>query len=91
TKDNALYFIECKSLDQHDDKDLNALYKVGALQRDFGLRVKSFFLTTSPHVLKNGEIRPSIKARAEQLNTEVIPNFDVKNLSAIIKRKLNIT
>lgn len=83
TKDNALYFVECKSLEQHDDKNVDVLYKIGALQRDFGLKVKSFLVTTSPYILKNGEIRQSVRARAEQFHTEVIspalvPHF--KNL-----------
>ncbi|MBI5745578.1 MAG: DUF1887 family protein [Nitrospirae bacterium] len=38
TKDNALYFIECKSLDLDFDESTDALYKIGALQKEFGLR-----------------------------------------------------
>jgi hypothetical protein len=90
TKDNALYFIECKSLDQHDDKDTDVLYKIGALQKDFGLRVKSFLVTTSQYILKDGKLRPSVQARAEQFNTNVISPSEVINFGKILSEKLNI-
>ncbi|RLE45712.1 hypothetical protein DRJ25_05230, partial [Candidatus Woesearchaeota archaeon] len=88
TKDNALYFIECKSLDQHEDKKADALYKIGALQKEFGLRVESFFVTTSPYILKNGEIIGSIRARAEQFKTIVISPPEVSQFGEILKRNL---
>jgi hypothetical protein len=90
TKENALYFVECKSLDQHDDKDLNVLYKIGALQKEFGLKVKSFLVTTSPYILKNNEIRQSVKARAEQFNTEIIPPAEVRNFRKYLTQKLRL-
>ncbi len=90
TKDNALYFIECKSLDQHDDKNVEVLYKIGALQKDFGLRVSSFLVTTSPYILKEGRLRQSVQARAEQFNTEIIPPQDVMNFKKILMEKLNL-
>jgi hypothetical protein len=90
TKENALYFIECKSLDQHDDKDTNVLYKIGALQKEFGLRVNSFLVTTSPYILKDGKLRASVQARAEQFNTRVITPPEVYRFEDIISEVLNI-
>lgn len=90
TKDNALYTVECKSLDQNDDRRTEALYKIAALQKDFGLRVGSFFVSTSPHILKDGKVRPSIEARADQFKTVVIPPHDVKRFGKIVAEKLKI-
>ncbi len=90
TKDNALYSIECKSLDQNEDKKADALYKVGALQKEFGLRVESFFVTTSPHILKDGKIKESIRARAEQFKTTIIPPSEVSQFGEILKRNLKV-
>ena len=90
TKDNALYFIECKSLDQNEDKKTDALYKVGALQKEFGLRVESFFVTTSPYILKDGKIKQSIRTRAEQFKTTIIPPSKVSQFGEILKRNLKI-
>lgn len=90
TKENALYFVECKSLDQHDDKEINVLYKIGALQKDFGLKVKSLLVTTSPYILKNGEIRQSVKARAEQFKTTIIPPAEVANFKRFLIQELKL-
>jgi len=91
TKDNALYTIECKSLDQQDDKKTDALYKIAALQKDFGLRVSSFLVSTSPHIMKNGKIRPSIAARAEHLNTWIVSQHEVLNFGKQLANKLKIS
>jgi Domain of unknown function (DUF1887). len=88
TRNNALYFIECKSLDQHNDKSTDALYKVGALQNEFGLRVESFLVTTSPYILKDEEIKQSIQARAEQFKTTVIPPSKVSQFGKILEQNL---
>lgn len=90
TKDNALYTVECKSLDQDSDSKTDALYKIAALQKDFGLRVESFFVSTSPHILRDGQIRPSIAARAEQFKTTVIPPHEVAHFSHKMAEKLNL-
>ncbi len=90
TKDNALYTVECKSLDQGSDPKADALYKIAALQREFGLRVKSFFVSTSPHILKNGKIKQSIKDRAELFNTKVIIPNEVINFGIIVAKELKI-
>ena len=91
TRGNALYTVECKSLDQHEDQKTDALYKVAALQKDFGLRVRSFLVSTSPHIMKNGVIKPSLAARAEQFNTTVIAPDEVKNFGKLLADKLKIT
>lgn len=90
TKDNALYTVECKSLDQKEDMRAEALYKIAALQKDFGLRIESFFVSTSPHILKDGKIRPSIQARAEQFKTTIIPPNEVVNFSKLFAEKLKL-
>lgn len=90
TKDNALYTVECKSLDQNYDMGTDALYKIAALQKEFGLRVESFFVSTSPHILKDGKLRPVIKARAEQFKTTVIPPDKVISIAEEVAKKLNI-
>jgi hypothetical protein len=88
-KDNTLYFVECKSLDQNDDKKADALYKIGALQKEFGLRVVSFLVTTSPYVLKDGKLRPAVRARAEQFNTTVILQHELPKLMEKLTERIN--
>ena len=91
TRDNALFTVECKSLDQNDDPGAGALYKIAALQKEFGLRVRSFFVSTSPHILRNGLLKPAIAARAEQFSTIVIKPDDVVNFASRLKEELKIT
>ncbi len=90
TKDNALYTVECKSLDQNDDKKTDALYKIAALQKEFGLRVESFFVSTSPHILKDGKLKLAVQARAEQFKTTVISPQNVSRFAEIVAQKLQI-
>jgi hypothetical protein len=90
TKDNALYTVECKSLDQKDDIKTEALYKIAALQKDFGLRVESFFVSTSPYILKDGKLRASVEARAEQFKTTVIPPGEVIHFARNVAEKLGL-
>lgn len=91
TKNNALYTVECKSLDQNDDPKADALYKIAALQKEFGLTVGSFFVSTSPHILReDGSLKFGIQARAEQFKTKVIPPQDVINFAERVAEKLKI-
>ena len=91
TRNNALYFIECKSLDQNEDKRTDALYKIGALQKDLGLKIKSFLVTTSPHILKtDGTIKKSIEERAEQFKTTIVPLSSVSQFGEILEQNLKI-
>ncbi len=90
TKDNALYFVECKSLDQETDKKADILYKIGALQKEFGLRIGSFLVTTSPHILKDGEIKSFLKIRAEQFKTIIISPENVINFKNFLAEQLMI-
>ncbi len=91
TKDNSLFVVECKSLDQNDDKKTDALYKIGALQKEFGLRVESFLVTTSPHVLKDGKLRPAVRSRAEQFNTTVVLQNELPKLAEKINERIHCT
>jgi hypothetical protein len=90
TKDNALYTVECKSLDQNDDTKTEALYKIAALQKDFGLRVESFFVSTSPHILIDGHLKSAVKARAEQFKTTVVTPNEVVDFAKKIAEKLKM-
>lgn len=90
TKDNALYLVECKTLDQHNLNYRDILYKIGALQQDFGLRVNSFWVTTSLGILKNNELKPAVRARADQFKTIIITPQNVVGFGDIIAEKLNI-
>ncbi len=81
TYENALYFVECKSLDQEHDKEQDILYKVGALQTDFGLRVKSFLATQTTNIFdQNGEIKDHLKRRARQMKTTILPLAQINDL-----------
>ncbi len=90
TKDNALYFVECKSLDQEKDKETDILYKIGALQKEFGLRIESFLVSTSPHIIKEGKIKFSLQARAEQFRTTIVSPSEVINFKGFIVQKLHL-
>lgn len=90
TKDNALYTVECKSLDQNSDINTEALYKIAALQKDFGLRVESFFVSTSPHILRDGQLKTAVKARAEQFKTTVVTPNEVVDFAKKISEKLKM-
>ena len=81
TYENALYFVECKSLDQEHDKEQDILYKVGALQTDFGLRVKSFLATQATNIFEqNGEIKDHLEKRAKQMRTIILPLAHIHDL-----------
>jgi len=90
TSNNALYFIECKSLEQIHDKKFDALYKIGALQKEFGLRVKSFLVTTSSQIIDaaSGEVKTGVAERAAQFNTKVVKPDEVKDFSSILAAEL---
>ncbi|MDX9745950.1 MAG: DUF1887 family CARF protein [Syntrophales bacterium] len=91
TSGNALYFIECKSLDQEHDKNWDVLYKIGALQKEFGLRVESFLVTTSPNILDNeGKVKKHIADRAEQFKTKVLTPSEVADFKPFLAKQLKI-
>jgi hypothetical protein len=91
TKENVLYFIECKTLDQQNLDYKDILYKIGALQKEFGLRVKSFWVTTSPAVLKDNKLRPAVASRAEQFSTVVIGPGEVAGFGKKLAEELMFT
>jgi hypothetical protein len=89
TKDNALYIIECKSLRQVHDKDADVLYKISALQHDFGLRVDGFLVSTSRNILsETGNIKEHILRRADQCKTKVIHPDEIKDFGGWIKKQV---
>ncbi len=90
TKDNALYLVECKTLDQHNINYKDVLYKIGALQKDFGLKVSNFWVTTSSAILKNDELAPAVSARAEQFNTTIVSPREVHRFGDIVADQLKI-
>lgn len=89
TKDNALYIIECKSLRQIHDKDADVLYKISALQHDFGLRVDGFLVSTSRNILsETGNIKEHILRRADQCKTKVIHPDKIKDFGGWVRKQL---
>jgi len=86
TKDNALYIVECKSLSSKEEKYQDFLYKISALQQDFGLRVRGFMISTTRDILaQDGNLKPHIIKRAKQCSTEVIHPNDIVNIGEFIK------
>lgn len=86
TKDNALYLLECKSLKQKHDKDADILYKISALQHDFGLRVTGFLVSTARTIISDrGIIKESIERRAKQCGSCVIHPDDINNLAGWLR------
>lgn len=96
TSRNALYFIECKSMEQkhlgekHAEGFDSFLYKIGALQKEFGLRVESILVTNSNVIVhqQTGEIKQALCERAEQFKTKIVGPDDVINFPEILKRHL---
>ncbi len=54
------------------------------------MRVKSFYVTTAANIIKNGQIRASVSARAEQFNTKIIKPDELTNFEQIIRKELKI-
>ena len=89
TYENALYFVECKSLSQEHDKEQDILYKTGALQTEFGLKVKAFLATQSEEVLdKKGNIKPHFIHRAKQMKTTILPLIQIKDLKSEFEKEI---
>lgn len=87
TKNNALYIVECKSLKQEHDKDADILYKISALQHDFGLKVDGFLVSTSRTILDDkGNIKEHILRRSDQCKTRVIHPDEIKDIGVQIKK-----
>jgi len=78
------------SLPCYTKENVDILYKIGALQKEFGLKVNSFLVTTSPYILKNGELRQSVKARAEQFKTVVITPEEICKFENILVKPFAI-
>jgi len=89
TYENALYFVECKSLDQEYDIGQGILYKTGALQTEFGLKVKAFLATQAKEVLDEGKnVKEHLAHRAQQMKTTILPLIKIKNLKSVFEEKI---
>ena len=87
-KNNAMYIIECKTLAQGHDKGTDILYKIRALQREFGLRVRGFLVSTAEKNIicsKTRKIKNSLRERAEAFNTTIIHPDNIKELHKVVK------
>lgn len=88
TKDNSLYFIEVKSLNPEQEIIKSSLYKIGALQKEFGIRCYSFFVSTSSVIGSDSQKREILESRAEQFKTEVVPYEKLIDFENYISEKL---
>jgi len=82
-RDYALHMIECKTGSQKHDRDVDALYKIEAVIRQFrALRVHSYLATTSANLLDdNGNIKPSVRDRASLYNCRFLTTPDIQKLA----------
>ncbi|MEX1027459.1 MAG: DUF1887 family CARF protein [Candidatus Paceibacterota bacterium] len=78
-----LNMIECKSGAQEQDRDVDALYKVEAVIRQFrALRVRSYLATTSDNLFdKQGNIKPSLQDRAAIYNCRFVTKSEIQHLA----------
>lgn len=90
TKDNALYIVECKTLQpSKEEKYQDFLYKISALQEDFGLRVKGFVVSTASKILSDkGKISDYFLNRAKHCRTEIIHPDELANVGTVIKNNV---
>lgn len=89
TKDNSLYIIECKASSGScytiKDKMNNYLYKLGAVTRDFGLRVNSFIFTLTDVKQIAKQKSDGIERRRKILGIKAILDaVDFKELNRVI-------
>jgi hypothetical protein len=91
TAQNALYTVECKSLEQRHDEKFDVLYKIGALQKEFGLSAKSYLVATSSQIMdpKTNEIKLDLQARAEQFKTVIVALGDVGSFKKILANRFS--
>lgn len=90
TKDNALYIVECKSLQpSKDEKYQDFLYKISAIQQDFGLRVDGFMISTARKIISDkGDIRDDLLSRANHCRTKVMHPDDLGDVGKFIKSSI---
>ena len=81
-RDYGLGMLECKSGSQSHDQGGDVLYKVEAVTRQFGaLRVQSFLATTAENIFRDGELKPSIKNRAEIYRCRIIGATEIRQIA----------
>jgi len=83
-RDHALHVVECKTGTQHEDKKVDALYKLEAVVKQFGaLRVNSFFASTSSNILnEKGNVKPSVATRAKNFRCQLMPRSAISAIAA---------
>jgi hypothetical protein len=76
THENALHVIECKSsvFDTRSRKNIlnDSMYKLAALGRDFGIRVKSYLVTLSRKGKQKNHIKDAFIDRSKLLGIKII-------------------
>lgn len=82
-RDFALHMVECKSGDQSHGRDVDILYKVEAVTRQFrALRVQSALATTSQQILDaQGNIKTTLRDRAAIYNCRFITLAEIQRLA----------
>ncbi len=81
-RDYGLGMLECKSGSQSHDQGGDVLYKVEAVTRQFGaLRVQSCLATTAENIFRDGELKPSIKNRAEIYRCRIIGASAIRKIA----------
>lgn len=80
--ENALYVIECKT-SLNSTSLLNALYKLSALKKDFGLWVKSYLFTLDDLRDSNGNIKEVYEKRASLLGIKLVDRVILKDKKEI--------
>lgn len=85
---DTIYIVECKayfgksSLRAKIEKDL---YKLGALDDDFGLKAKAIYITTADIIGNNIEENTSLNERANSLKVKLFQLSNLKNDSFLNK------
>ena len=77
-----LWMVECKSGSQAYDSGAEILNKVEAIVRQFrALGVRSCLATTSSNVLKDGELKPSVRDRAGIYQCRIVIRDQIRRLA----------
>ncbi len=83
--ENALYVVECKSsiYDKRSGKNIlnDSMYKLAALGRDFGLRVKSYLVTLSKKGKQENHIKDAFIERSKLLGVRIVDGDELREKS----------
>ncbi|MDZ7315991.1 MAG: DUF1887 family CARF protein [candidate division KSB1 bacterium] len=87
--ENALYVIECKTgIGSSQDKDImeDAIYKLEALRREFGLQVFAYIFTLSRPGKERNQVKDKHYQRAEKLfGINIVDGETLQNPQALTK------